>query len=256
MAFIPGLNERLRAAGWHLLASLLVAALVAALVFGLWFPGMYRYMAGGTSLLLLIMTVDVILGPLLTFAVFDRRKGSSHLKRDIATIAILQLAALVYGLYTVQLARPVALVFEHDRFRVISAAEVVDSDLPKALPPYRQLPWNGPWLIAVRDTVAGQERNSSLATAVLDGVDTSQRPQFWIEYGPGEKSKATHAARPLQLLVEKYPASAESINKAVSEMGGDPSRARFLPVRTRNDAVAVLSEDGNLQGFLPHDGFF
>lgn len=256
MAFARSLRDRLQAAGWHLLVSLLIAALVALLVFGLWFPGMYRYMSGGTSLLLLIMGVDVVLGPLLTFAVFDRRKGVAHLKRDIATIAVLQMAALMYGLYTVQLARPVALVFEHDRFRVISSADVVEQDLPKALPPYRQLPWNGPWLIAVRDTLPGQERNNSLATAVLEGVDTSQRPQFWIEYGDAERAKALKVSRPLNLLVEKYPSDADAIKEAVAGVEGRVDGLRFLPVRTRNDAVALIAEDGRVLGFLPFDGFF
>lgn len=256
MRIVRGLNDRLKASGWHLLVSLLIAALVALLVFGLWFPGMYRYMSGGTSLLLLIMGVDVVLGPLLTFAVFDRRKGMAHLKRDIATIAALQLAALTYGLYTVHLARPVALVFEHDRFRVISSADVVEEDLPKALPPYRQLPLNGPWIIAVRDALPGQERNNSLAAAVLDGVDTSQRPQFWIQYGEFERKRALSLARPLSVLVNRYPADADSISEAVSGLGGDFDNLRFLPVRTRNDAVALLSQDGRVLGFLPFDGFF
>lgn len=257
MGFVRGLNDRLQAAGWHLLASLLIAALVALLVFGLWFPGMYRYMSGGTSLLVLIMGVDVVLGPLLTFAVFDRSKGVAHLKRDIATIAVLQLSALMYGLYTVHLARPVALVFERDRFRVISAADVVGEDLPKASPPYRQLSWNGPWQIAVRDALVGQERNNSLATAVFDGVDTSQRPQFWIPYGDVERSKALQAARPLSLLVEKYPSDADTIRAAVAALGGGGiDSLRFLPVRTRNDAVALLAQDGSVAGFLPFDGFF
>lgn len=256
MGFAKSLKDRLHAAGWHLLVSSLIAALVALLVFGLWFPGMYRYMSGGTSLLLLIMGVDVVLGPVLTFAVFDLRKGIAHLRRDVATIATFQLAALLYGLYTVQLARPVALVFEHDRFRVISSADVVEADLPKALPPFRQLPWNGPWLIAVRDALSGDERNNSLASAVLEGVDTSQRPQFWIEYGETEQGKALKASRPLNLLVEKYPSDADAIREAVAGVEGDLDGLRFLPVRTRNDAVALLARDGRVLGFLPFDGFF
>ena len=133
-------KERLHAGGIHLLLSLAVAASVTVLVFGFWFPGAYREFAGGTHLLLLVMAVDVTLGPLLTFAVFDRRKGRSHLRRDVATIAVLQLAALSYGLYTVHQARPVALVFEQDRFRVIAAADVLEKELNDALPELRELP--------------------------------------------------------------------------------------------------------------------
>ena len=44
-------------------------------MFGLWFPGIYRTVAGGRDLFLLVTGVDVVLGPLLTFAVFNVRKG-------------------------------------------------------------------------------------------------------------------------------------------------------------------------------------
>lgn len=250
------IKDRLRAGGWHLLASLLAAVIVAALVFGLWFPGAYRYMAEGTGLLLLIIGVDVVLGPLLTFAVFDRQKGARHLQLDIATIAIVQLAALTYGLYTVQLARPVALVFENDRFRVVSAADVVVAELPEAPPEFRQLPLNGPRLLAVRKTLQGSERNDALAAAVLEGVDTSQRPRFWAPYGHTEKDMALKVARPISLLQKQNPSAAQSIEQVVLSMGSTVANAKFLPVRARKDAVAVLAQDGSIAGFLPYDGFF
>lgn len=251
------IQERLRAGGIHLLLSLAVAVAVAVLVFGLWFPGAYRELAGGTHLLLLIMAVDVAMGPLLTFAVFDRRKGRTHLRRDLATIAVLQLAALLYGLHTVYIARPVALVFEQDRFRVISAADVVQKELPLALPGLRHLPLNGPQLIAVRKSNPGEERNQALATAVMDGVDTSQRPSFWIPYGPDERRAALQAARPVQVLLEQYPAERRSIRSALGDMGiTHETTAWFLPVRARTDAVAVLYRDGMVAGFLMFDGYF
>src|SRR5215831_21153351 len=132
------LRRRARAAGFHLLISATLAALAAALVFGLWYPGFYRAVAGGRDLFLLVTGVDVVLGPLLTFAVFNLAKGWRHLRRDLAVIGVIQLAALLYGLHTVYIVRPVALAFEVDRFRVVAAANVYTPDLPKALPMYRE----------------------------------------------------------------------------------------------------------------------
>ena len=141
LVLIPALDlrRRARAAGIHLLISLAVAALAAALVFGLWYPGAYRNLSGGRELFLLITTVDVILGPLLTFVVFDLRKGWPHVRRDLAIIGIIQLSALLYGLHTVYVARPVAMVFEVDRFRVITANDVHEPDLPKAKREYQSI---------------------------------------------------------------------------------------------------------------------
>ena len=99
-------RDRLRAAGIHLGLSALVAAMAALLVFALWYPYPYREISGGRSLFLLVITVDVVLGPLLTFAIFDRAKPRRRLRRDLAVVALLQLAGLAYGLWTVNLARP------------------------------------------------------------------------------------------------------------------------------------------------------
>ena len=71
------LRPRAYAAGIHLLISAAIAGLAAILVFVVWYPGPFRNMAGGRDLFLLVTSVDVVLGPLLTFAVFNRAKGSA-----------------------------------------------------------------------------------------------------------------------------------------------------------------------------------
>ncbi len=68
-------KDRLRASAIHFSLSLVVAALSAVLVFGLWYPYPYREISGGRELFLLVVTVDVILGPLITLAIST---GASH----------------------------------------------------------------------------------------------------------------------------------------------------------------------------------
>ena len=110
----------LRASLFHLAISCLVAAGAAALVFGLWFPFPYRYLSGGRELFLLIVAVDVVSGPLLTAVLFSPTKPRKELWLDLSIVVLLQLGTLGYGLYTVQAARPLYLVLELDRFKVIA----------------------------------------------------------------------------------------------------------------------------------------
>ncbi len=93
---------RLKASALHLILSLLVVCASTALLVASWYPGALLFAAGGTQLLILIVSVDLILGPLLTFVVFDRRKQS--LAFDLAFIVVLQLCALAYGMYASYLA--------------------------------------------------------------------------------------------------------------------------------------------------------
>lgn len=246
-------RRRARAAGIHLLISGGIAALAAALVFGLWFPGIYRRVAGGQDLFMLVTSVDMVLGPLLTFAVFNLKKGWPHLKRDLAVIGLIQLAALVYGLHTVYIARPVAMIFEVDRFRVISAVDVHMPELSLAPEGYRELPLTGPWLLGARPV--RPEENTDAVLLGVAGVDVGQRPRFWQPY---ELSRAAAVARSrsVQLLIDKYPAEKQRIEAVATAGGSSLAEARFLPLVARGDWIVLLSAKGDVKGYVPVDGFF
>lgn len=248
-------RARLRAGGWHFLCSAIVASVVAVLVFGLWYPGAYVHLAGGTGLLLTIVAVDVVVGPLLTFLIYDIRKPRNYLTFDIVFIAMVQTAALAYGMYSVFLARPVALVFEGDRFRVITAAEVVMEELPMAPDGLTSLPLTGPRLLAVRKSSSPDEFMANLKIALNDGVDTSQRPGYWERYGDTQRKQAVSGAAPLVKLTDHYGKQADEIRAAVESAGMNLTDARFLPVRAKNDSVAVINSVGEPTLFLPYDPF-
>lgn len=248
------LARRLRAAGLHLLASLAIAALAAALVFGLWYPGAYREMSGGRELFLLVTGVDVVLGPLLTLVAFDIRKPGRELRRDLAVIGLIQLSALVYGLHTTYVVRPVALVFEVDRLRVITDDDVRKEELPAAQPGFRDLSITGPTLIGARVPAEGEERNEALFLG-LQGWDVGQRPTFWEPYHRS-RPRALERSRPVQALLQRYAGRRDQLERALADAGLDPATARFLPVRARGDWVALMTPDGDVAGFAAFDGFF
>lgn len=248
------LRRRVHAAGIHLFISAGVAILAALLVFGLWFPGIYRQIAGGRDLFLLVTSVDVVLGPLLTFAVFNVKKGRTHLRQDLAIIGVIQMAALIYGMSTVSAARPVAMVFETDRFRVIAAAQVEQTELADARPEYRTLPLTGQWLLGTR-TPLGAERNDVLFKG-LNGMDLAQRPRFWQPY-TDSVADALARSRPIAILLARYPLIAPEIRAKLRELGVEEDGAKFLPLVGRGgDWVTILDAAGRPVHFVRADGFF
>jgi hypothetical protein len=126
MKLPPRVIAATNAAGIHLLCSLLIAALAGGLVFGLWYPFPYRELSGGRELFLLIIAVDVVCGPLLTLVLFNPTKPRGELWRDLGLVALIQLGALGYGLWTVWQARPLFLVQEVDRFKVVAAPDATE----------------------------------------------------------------------------------------------------------------------------------
>jgi hypothetical protein len=249
-------KTRLGAAGVHLGISALVALLAAAVVFGLWYPYPYREISGGQSLFFLIVAVDIVLGPLLTFVVFDRRKPKSELIRDISVISVLQLSALVYGLVSVYQARPVYLVHEVDRFVVVSAADVDPVDLPQAMPEFQQLPWAGVRLIGVRESKDAKERLETLGLA-LAGKDISLRPNYWQALSEDNKASIRNRAKPLGALRSRSELNANLIDRWLIGKSHTLDQLSFLPMVGRDQYWSAVLDSRTLEivGYLPIDGF-
>lgn len=244
-------SPRFRASGVHALLSLCCALAVAVLVLVVWYPQPYGELSGGTALFWLVVTVDMVMGPLLTLVVFNIKKPRGELVRDLAIIVVLQLGALTYGLHTVFIARPVALVFEADRFRVVTANQVLEEELTKALPQFRRLSLTGPRLLGIRKS-RGDETLRAVDLA-LQGYDTGQRPTYWVPYNP---ESAVPKANSIGKLINRYPQSQADIEARVKALTLNTETALYVPVLSRAEGwVAILDAKGNPRGFMPYDGF-
>ncbi len=248
-------KPRLLASSIHLGISLGIAALAALLVFGLWYPYPYRDTSGGRELFLIVVSVDVILGPLITFFVFNRRKPRDELVRDLIVVGLIQLAALAYGLWTVSAARPVHLVFEYDRFRVVHAIEVPDELLNQVPDDVRRMPWTGPTVLALRPFRDASEESTATLMA-LQGLPLSARPDLWQSYAQA-RARVLAAAKPVSELRQRFGTQAGLIDAAVARTGVAVEKLVYLPMVSRKSFWTVLldAETAELRGFVALDSF-
>lgn len=253
---ITDFSVRAKAAAIHLGICAVIIASVAFLVFDIWYPWPYSVISGGQHLLLLILSVDLALGPLMTLVIFNRSKTRAHLRRDIAVIAILQMLGLVYGIYTMFEARPVAMVFEVDQFRVISRAQVLEAELAQALPEFRTLPLTGPQVLGARRPDTSEERLKAINYA-LQGFDIGARPAYWRPYRASVKD-ALARARSLSELYKRYPQRAAEIDQAIARTGRPEAELVFLPIMAREAGWSALlnAKTGEVIGFVPCEGYF
>ena len=249
--FWPG---RLKAAGIHLGLSLAIAALAALLVFYVWYPYPYRDISGGRALFLLVVAVDVVMGPLLTLAVFNLAKPRRELVRDLGVIGLLQLAALVYGLWTVAMARPVYLTVEINRFAVVHAIDVPQELLDKAPPELRQLPWWGPGMLSVREFKDNAEQMQATMVA-LAGLPVAAQPNLWQSYAQG-KAQVLATAKPVAELKARFPARLPDIDKALQAVPKSVV-AGYVPLVGRNTFWTVFIDMASAEvlAFVPLDPF-
>lgn len=248
-------KDRLKASGIHFGISLVIALLAAVLVFGLWYPYPYREISGGRELFFIVVMVDVILGPLITLTVFNRAKPWAELRRDLAIVALIQLSALTYGVWTVFVARPVHMVFEYDRFRVVHAVDIPPELLSRAPRDVVALPLMGPTLLSLRPFKDGNEK--MVATmAALEGLSLSARPDLWQPYAAA-KNEIWQAAKPVSELRARFATQAAAIDAAMTQFGRKPETVVYLPMVGRKSFWTVFLDPvtAEVLGFMPLDSF-
>lgn len=129
----------------HFLISLAIFAIIAYLLRYHFYPNFYFSMNGGIQGFLLMFYVDVVLGPLLTFMVYNRppAKSKGKLYFDFICIAIIQFSALCYGAHTVYKERPALVILYNDGNATIINARELASDFrhidPEKIATYKKV---------------------------------------------------------------------------------------------------------------------
>jgi hypothetical protein len=252
---LPKIGARFKACCIHFLISSFVATGLAAFVFLIWYPYPYRDISGGGELFFLLVLVDIVLGPMLTFIVFSPSKKLKELRTDLLIIAVFQITAFSYGLWVVASARPVHLVFEIDRFRVVHATEIPIELLENVPAGIKALPWTGPTTLSIRGFKTRQE-SSEMTLAALQGLNLAFRPELWQSYESGIKD-VKKTARSLDRIQRKFPQYESLLNQALHASGHAGNKLSVLPLVARNSFWTVLldSDTGQIVAILPIDTF-
>lgn len=240
--------SRYKAASIHLALSAVIAALALWVMLALWYPPPLFKAMGGMELIVLIVGVDVAIGPLITLIIFNPRK--KELLFDLSVVAVLQLAALCYGVYAMHAGRPVFTVFTGEHFAIAAAAEIDTEELAKASSDeFRQLTLTGPRLVAVNPPTDPEEL-SNIAFAALGGSGIEHLPRYYVRYA--DKSKLVRSvARPLSDL-DLDENGRRRLDRFLAASGTRASELVCLPVKTKFAVLTAIidARNGDLLSIL------
>jgi hypothetical protein len=226
--------SRWKASGIHLLLSGVIVGAVLAFMVSIWYRWPLFTLAGGAGLTLILAGVDVALGPLITLVIF--KPGKKGLKFDLACIALLQVAALAYGVHVIFVARPVYLVFAVDRFVLVRAADLDPADLAKATDPqFRSLPLGPPSYIAAVLPTDPKERTDVLFSG-LAGKDVELMPRYYASY-ESQAQNAVKRGKDVGIIEKRDP---EAVRSFLDSAGRSSGSVKFLPLRARADAAVLI----------------
>ena len=123
------IKHKLRAASIHLLISFLIFLVILYYILFDWYPEPFFTAQGGWQGIQLMAFVDLVLGPSLTLIVFNHLKKKKEIMFDLSIIAVVQIAALIWGGYMVYSQRPVALVFWTDAFYTVTSDDYAEQGI-------------------------------------------------------------------------------------------------------------------------------
>ena len=243
--------SRWKAAAIHLSINALIALLAALLIFGVWYPQPYSQAAGADGLIVLLLGVDLVLGPMLTLVVF--KAGKWGLKFDLALIAIVQASAFVYGLHVVAAARPAFVVANVDRFSLVAANDIDPADFAKASrPEFSHAPWTGPRIIGAALPTDVNERNALVLSSTRGGKDIDVLPQYYVDYASVAKD-ILQRAKPLDALYKENPDAQAPIQAWLHSHQRSADSVRCVPLTARRATLTILldKDSGTLLDALP-----
>jgi hypothetical protein len=239
-------KERTQAAGLHLLLSALVAACATGLVFGVWYPGVLADLSGVWSVFLLLLAVDVCLGPLVTFIVFNRAK--KELRRDLLLVVAVQLLALAYGMHTVFVGRPAYLAFNAGQFDLVYATDISPDSLSDAAGTrYQYLPAWGPKYVGAPMPKDTQLAAQIVANAVMGKDDIQYLPKYYTPLDE-VRSALLQSIRDLDTLLESNPQNSGEIQALLEKYkSGSKSEVGYVPLKASGVSAIVLVDRSNGQ---------
>ncbi len=216
----------------HLSVSILIALIIIGVVFFVWYPSPLATAVGVTQIFLMMLAIDVIVGPVLGLLVY--KEGKKTLKIDLSIIIALQISALGYGIYSIEQGRPVWVAYNVDRFELVRKNEIIDDHIDKASPQYQQISWFKPQYVAVEFAKDANVRNDDLFAEALGGISIAQKPERYVDFVQA-KPQLQQRTKSLKELNQYN--DVKQVERIVSKY---PQATGFVPLKANAVDMTVL----------------
>ena len=209
----------------------MIALLAVVMVFYVWYPSPLAKANDVSHIFLMMLAIDIIVGPLLTLLVY--KEGKKTLKFDLSVIILIQVSAFLYGFYTIAQGRPAWLVFYHDRFDQVTVVEISQKNHEKFKYEYKNAPMLGPKFVAVKFSNNSETRKKDTLLE-LSGTTLAMRPERYLPL-MDIKDQIREKALNLELLRDFN--SPLEIDKILKKY---PTATAWFPLKTNTNDMVVL----------------
>jgi len=236
---------RARAFMIHLAISAIVLALVLGVLYAGWYQWPGWYLLGALPVAVVLVSVDLGLGPLATLVIANPSKARAEFRRDVVIIVLIQVSALAYGAFTLWNGRPLFYTFSADRFEIVSASDIDVEELEAAR---RDNPEFVPGLLSPPRWVWAplpddpEERRRVVQSALLAGKDVISIPKYYRRFDEARLSIRGHLKAPKDLQGVSE-AEIERVSLQLSALGASEKFGTMLFDGPSKRAIAVVDRD-------------
>src|SRR6202047_4732239 len=179
---------RLKAFSLHLLSSATVLTLILGSLYFGWYRWPGWHLTDVKTVVLVMVCVDVVLGPTLTLIIANKNKPHRELVRDIGIIVTVQLCALIYGSASLWNGRPLYYAFSENVLQLVQAYDIdaAEAEAGRRLNPGLSPHWYSRprWIWAPLPQNA-EESGKIVASAVTGGDDVISMPKYFKPWEDG-----------------------------------------------------------------------
>lgn len=227
------LREKFVAFLKHLAFSICLGWIFLILLLTVWYiPPLIKAMRM-SHFLLMMLGIDIVAGPLLTFIVY--KKGKKSLKFDLMVIILLQLGLFLYGGWNIVQSRPVWFVYDNNKFVLIRNNEVNIDSQQRAIDKFQHNTWLKPKWVGISYPKNDENFAKKIELdELMYGIIAAQKPEL---YSPLDtmNNEIARQALPTSLL-EQYNDSTQ-VKTILSKY---PIADSFVPLKATAVDMTVL----------------
>ena len=243
------MHFRLKAFSLHLLSSAMVLTLILGCLYFGWYRWPGWYLTDVTRVVLVMVCVDVVLGPTLTLIIANQKKSRRELARDIGIIVAVQLCALGYGSVSLWSGRPLYYAFSESVLQMVQAYDIDAKEAqlgreqnPTLAPHWYSLPrWV--WAPLPQDP---DERGKIVSAAVSGGDDVISMPRY---FKPWEAGVASLRSQLKKVDDVAYFAKSEKkrLKDKMKAAGMADDQLNTMPLTGRGHPLLAVFDPANLK---------
>lgn len=231
---------RFKAFSIHFAISFVIFLILLYFILVQWYPEPLFSSDGGWRVIRIIVGVDLVLGPLLTLIVF--KAGKPGLKFDLSMIALVQVLALSWGIWTTYNERPAAIIYTLDFFTPVPAYQLAKQGITTE----KLKEFGDNWPVVIYSDIPRDKLSEVLSKTMQSGTPLYLATEYYRKFSKEHAPVLKENSMNLEKYVEDKPELKKRYQHALLT-GTANTNISYLALHSREKWVTTIFDLDSMQ---------